>query len=356
MSAPLAELPIEAILSAAPGSETPVGTTIGRSREDRPITGYRFGQGETRISLIGGCHADEPVGPGMLRRLCGHLAGAGSDDPLLACYSWYIVPHVNPDGEQRNRSWSDVTVDALDHRDEPDRGYELVTYVERVVRELPGDDIEFGFPRAADDHAARPENRAVADFLRDGAPFALHGSFHGMDFAPGPWFLIEGAWRDRTQALRDSLRRTVHTLGYRLYDVDRKGEKGFHRIDEGFTTRPDSVAMRAFFRERGDDATAELFRPSSMEFVRGLGGDPFTFVSEMPLFVLEPDHTLPEPPRGPEARLRFHRWVERMVGEHGRDGARLEAERHGLRTMPIRDQMRLQLAFLGEGLTVSATR
>lgn len=45
--------------------------------------------------------------------------------------------------------------------------------------------------------------------------------------------------------------------------------------------------MRTFFHERGDDATAALSRPSSMEFVRGLGGDPFTFVSEMPLFLRE---------------------------------------------------------------------
>ena len=44
-------------------------------------------------------------------------------------------------------------------------------YLRNVVRERPGDDVEFGFPRGDDDTAARPENRAVAAFLAAGAPF-----------------------------------------------------------------------------------------------------------------------------------------------------------------------------------------
>ena len=90
--------------------------------------------------------------------------------------------------------------------------------------------------------------------------------------------------------MRERLRRRVRELGYRLHDVDRGGEKGFHRIDEGFTTRPDSRAMAAHFEALGDPATAALFRPSSMEYVRSLGGDPLTLVSEMPLFLVPPEH------------------------------------------------------------------
>jgi hypothetical protein len=344
------QLPIEEILEQQRVGRTPAGRTIGHSREGLPILGFRYGRGERRISLIGGCHADEPVGPAMLRLLSSYLEILPADTRLLTDYSWFIVPHVNPDGEDRNSAWSDVTVPAVDHAGAPDLGYELPTYVQKVRRELPGDDIEFGFPRDADDLNARPENRAVASFLADGAPFVLHGSFHGMDFAPGPWFLIERAWQDRTRDLRDNLRRRVRALGYGLFDVDRGGEKGFHRIDEGFTTRPDSTAMRAHFLELGDNETAERFRPSSMEHVRGLGGDPFTMVSEMPLFLLPTDRELPATPVGTEGRLEFHAWLRRLIDEKGREGAHLEAERLGLRPMPIRDQMRLQLAFLSEGL------
>ena len=354
MTADPTALHIEHVLETDADPEA--GRPIGRSREGRPIVAYRFGDGARSVSLIGGCHADEPVGPAMLGKLCAYLAGAPRDSRLVRDYSWYVVPDVNPDGAHRNARWTGATVECRDHSGAADYGYELPTYVESVVRELPGDDIEFGFPRGSDDGDARPENLAVAHFLAAGAPFTLHASFHGMDFAVGPWFLIERSWRDRTIELRDRLRRRVRTLGYRLFDLDRGGEKGFHRIDEGFTTRPDSEAMIAHFRALGDERTASLFRPSSMEFVRGLGGDPFTLVSEMPLFLLQPANELPETPTGPESRRLFHAWVLELADRMGREDAHAEAGRLGLAPMPIRDQMRLQLAFLGEGLAATRRR
>jgi hypothetical protein len=208
--------------------------------------------------------------------------------------------------------------------------------------------MEFGFPRSADDAGARPENRAVADFLAAGAPFHLHASFHGISFTSGPWFLIEPAWIDRTAALREAIRRRVRSMGYQPFDVDRGGEKGFHRIDEGFTTRPDSRSMIAWFEARGDSAMAAKFRPSSMEYVRSLGGDPFTLVSEMPLFL----RPLEEGETGRPDDLRFRAFLDRLAGRSAEE-VRTEAERSGVRGMPLRDQMRLQLAFLAEALAAA---
>ena len=311
-------LPIEEILdSEAPPPLRP----IGRSREGREILGAVLGSGPRHVSLIGGCHADEPVGPAMLRRLASHLSS--HPDPR---HTWYIVPHVNPDGEARNAVWSEPGFQT--------GVFDLGLYLRHAVREKPGDDVEFGFPDL------RPENRAVAGFLAGGAPFALHGSFHSIAFAPGPWFLIEPAWIDRTAGLRDRLRERVRSLGYGLFDVDRGGEKGFRRIDEGFTTRPDSRSMIAWFEKRGDPETAAKFRPSSMEYVRSLGGDPFTFVSEMPLFL----RPLPEGDTGRPDDPIFRAWLER-VAFSGDDQ---------VRGMPIRDQMRLQLAFLDEALQATS--
>jgi hypothetical protein len=351
MNADPTVIPIEAVLAAS--ADLDEGEVLGRSREGRPIRGYRFGNGSRSVGLIGGCHADEPVGPEMLGKLCAHLASASSSSPLLRDYRWFVVPDVNPDGAHRNAAWTGTTVECRDHAGIADRGYELCAYVENVVREAPGDDIEFGFPWGAEDADARPENLAVARFLSGGAPFSVHGSFHGMDFAVGPWFLLEPSWRDRTAELRDNLRRQVRALGYRLFDVDRGGEKGFHRIDEGFTTRPDSAAMIEHFRALGDERTARLFRPSSMEFVRGLGGDPLTLVSEMPLFVLDPNNGPPETPTGPDSRRLFHRWILERSEQLGREGAASETATLGLSPMPLRDQMRLQLAFLDQGLAAA---
>lgn len=344
------ELPIEEILSAREPADPLPLDPIGRSRDRREILGGVFGGGGLHVSLIGGCHADEPVGPAMLRRLSAFLAALPPEDPLLTGATWTIVPHVNPDGEARNAAWSAVTLPAVDHRGVEDRVYDLPLYLRNVVRERPGDDVEFGFPRGDDDAEARPENRAVAAFLAAGAPFHVHGSFHSIAFATGPWFLIEPVWVERTGTMRQALRERVRSLGYELFDVDRGGEKGFRRIDEGFSTRPDSASMRRFFEERGDPATAALFRPSSMEHVRSLGDPPedtLTLVSEMPLFLRPLDDGETGRPDDP----RFRAWRERLVREAlaflPDDEIR---QRSGARGMPIRDQMRLQLAFLGEAL------
>lgn len=337
---------------------------LGRSRQGRPIHGFRLGDGPLHLSLIGGCHADEPVGPLLLDRLVCLLAADSADSsgkapsgtsPSGAArsgaarslglhgISWWIVPHVNPDGRAANAGWQ-APPPALD------RGYELPRYLSGVVREPPGDDLEFGFPRGPDDEGARPEARAVAEFLRDAAPLHLHATLHGMAFAAGPWFLLEPAWVERTAGMRRRVRQLVKELGYRLHDIDRRGEKGFRRIDEGFSTRPDSKAMAEHFRDRGDESTAGRFRPSSMEFVRSLGGDPLTLVSEMPLFLVEPRQgdgdRWPPLPEDAEGRRRFRDWLTRLRARADDETVRRESEAAGVRAMTLRDQMRLQMSFV----------
>ncbi len=347
------DLHIEGLVFGDPPSPEG-GTVIGQSREGREIRGWRFGDGPDPVSLIAGCHADEPVGPETLRRLVRWLGQRPENDPLLRRITWFLVPDVNPDGAQRNASWTGITLPILDHKKRADRCFDLPTYALGVHRELPGDDIEFGFPRSPDDDEARPENRAVAEFLAAGAPFVLHGTLHGMCFAPGPWFLLESSWIGRTEAMRETLRERVRGMGYGLLDVDRGGDKGFFRIDEGFSTRPDSKAMRAHFEAAEDPATAALFRPSSMEYVRGLGGDPLTFVSEMPLFLLPPAEQADDPRAafraGTEASRERHRWMAEMASRLSPEEARREAAERGIRPMPIRDQMRLQITLINEAL------
>lgn len=325
----------------------PEGRVLGRSREDRPIHGHRFGRGPLAVSLIAGCHADEPTGPELLERLVGHLAELPEDDPLLTRATWSLVPHANPDGRARNAVWAEATVG-----EGRERRYDLLPFLENAVRELPGDDVEFGFPEGPEDAEARPENRAVTDFLAQAAPFHLHATLHGMAFARGPWFLLEESWIDRTKTLRERVSRRVREMGYVLHDVDRKGEKGFRRIDEGFSTRPDSRAMKAYFRGQGDEETAALFRPSSMEVVRSLGEDPLTLVTEMPLFVVEDQPGRPPLPKGHEGKEEFAAWIQGLVEEGDADEVRRNAARHGVRAMPLADQMALQIVYLNEGLRV----
>lgn len=341
-------LPIDNILATRAPAPAEQAVALGASRQGRPIYGFRLGSGSRRVSLIAGCHADEPVGPAMLDRLTAWLAAQPATSPFLGDFTWTLVPHTNPDGEARNASW---TAKIFDHPGSLDEAtVDLGSYLRQVVREPPGDDMEFGFPRNLNDTGARPENRAVAQFLADGAPFGLHGSFHGMAFAAGPWFLIEEGWIDRTAELRQALRHRTRQLGYHLHDIDRRGDKGFHRIDEGFTTRPDSRAMADHFKALGDPAMAALFRPSSMEFVRSLGGDPFTLVSEMPLFLAPAEIYR----RGDVVRPRELAELRALAALPRSDTDDLTARAAALdvRPMPIIDQMRLQLEFLDASLRV----
>lgn len=333
----------------AAGHTSSTASRIGTSRQGRDLTGYRIGNGQRRVSLIAGCHADEPIGPAMLDRLAAYLGSLPASSPLVREFTWLVVPHANPDGEARNAAWTDRIFGADAGPLTAETGVDPGRYLRHVVREPPGDDVEFGFPRDPDDSGARPENRAIADFLRAGAPFVLHASFHGMAFAAGPWFLIEAAWAERTGAMRERLRRRVYELGYRVHDVDRGGEKGFHRIDEGFTTRPDSRAMIAHFEALDDPATAALFRPSSMELARALGADPLTLVSEMPLFIVPPEHYR----SGDVVRPAVIRELSLEVSP---DRIRELARRHGIEPMPIVDQMRMQLEFLQAGLDATLQR
>lgn len=330
---------ILATLSASPDG----GQVIGRSRGGREIRAYRFGTGDTRVSLLGGCHADEPVGPRLLRHLCGYLASLPGDDAALRSYEWWVIPHINPDGAEANAPWQ--SGDPAE--------YEITAYLQHAVRELPGDDIEFGFPRDFDDAAARPENRAAHDWWRSaGGPYSLHVSLHGMSIAGGPWFLIEPAWEYRYGHLRERCLSRVEEMGYEAHDVERRGEKGFYRLGRGFCWRPDSRHMWRHFLERGDAETARRFRPSSMETIRSLGGDPLTLVSEMPLFITPgvgvdigpPDH----------AAIQWREWIDswRVQLQKGDDPAQIgaAARRQGLRPMPVRDQMTLQWTFIVAGL------
>ncbi len=349
-------LDIDAILDSAPTSPDDRRLLIGTSLKGRPIFAWSIGHGPLRISLIAGNHADEPVGPAMLEHLVAYLLQLPQNHSLLETFSFAIVPHTNPDGEARNRSWIDPLGDRSTwSRRSPQVEVDLTTYLAHVVREAPGDDLEFGFPRSTSDHEARPEAVAVAGFL--GAPelpFALHASFHGMAFAAGPWFLIERSWadpnNDRTAAMRSALLDLVAERSYTIHDIDRGGSKGFHRISRGFTSRPDSQAMRAHFQALGQNDIAELFRPSSMEWVRGLGGDPLTLVSEMPLFLL--------PPEAYENDVVFPQATRRLnaAASQGSEALARVARDEGVRPMPLRDQMYFQLAFLDQALATIKNR
>jgi hypothetical protein len=302
----------------------PLGArVIGESREGRPLLGLEIGEGPVRVSITAGAHADEPTGPLTTVALAKWLLSEEGAD-VRSKTSWHICPHVNPDGAERNAGW---------FTDPPD----LARYLAGAVREPPGEDVEFNYPNGGP--SPRPENNAVAAFLQEGAPYHLHFSLHGMGFAEGAWWLIGEDKTDETAPLRETLAGLFREHCWNLFDWDRKGEKGFRGLGPGFSTTPTSTAMKAFFHEQSDEAMAAKFRPSSMEFVQSLGGDPLVMVSELPLFAIEPD--VAPHPSGKTAfeRVREHFQRVRHLPPGERDPAALMAGEFTLRPIPFATQI-----------------
>jgi predicted deacylase len=298
---------------------------LGESEEGRPIYGVVLGNGPKTVSLIAGAHSDEPVGPETLRTLI--LKGLPQGGPWLDEFRFVIVPHVNPDGEARNREWTKSWPDPA-------------AYLRHVFREPPGRDVEFGFPEM------RVENQLVSEFLRAHAPYALHMSLHGMAVAEGAMLLIERHWAGSTQELRDRFRKAARDAGLDMHDQNRKGEKGFFYIEAGFWTTPEGAAMRHHFRAMGDPETAALFHQSSMEYVRTLGGDPLCLVTELPLFVV-PNR---DPKPGvPAAYLALKERLPELT-MRAKHGEPLDQDLASLRPLELVMAMRLQLKALELGL------
>lgn len=301
---------------------------IGRSREGRPLYGVSFGTGKFPVSIIAGSHADEPVGPMTAQAL--PLFLAESFPEFLECCTFRVVPQMNPDGANRNRGW---------FKSPPD----FKTYLRHAVRELPGDDIEFGF---TEEGSARPECRAAMAFLRGGVPPRIHASLHGMGYAEGAWFLLCKEWAEAACPLMDAMASLCTRMRFPLHDIDRQGEKGFTRIQSGFCTTPTSTAMRAHFLAAGDPETASRFQPSSMEFARSLGGNPLCLVTEMPLFLIHGASSLEDPIY----------WRFRDAVAEARATGDLESlERDfNVQAVPIAFQMKMQLAYLLLGIQQAA--
>jgi hypothetical protein len=325
---------------------------LGQSREGHRIFGFDIGDGSQLVSLIAGCHADEPVGPLHLNVWLKFLEDCKSDETVVAFLSQYrllIVPNLNPDGALANEKW--WRKDYLEKSN-------LSSYLKSRERELPGEDIEFGFP------AMRPENKAVSDWWvtileglgESGSQVKAHLSLHGMGFSAGPWFLLEKSWDDlmRLDSLKKNLANEVRALGCKPHDIERMGEKGFYRLGKGFCSRPDSVSMKKHFVDLGDVEMADKFELSSMECVRRIFGDVFTAVSEMPLFVLPgvAESLGPPDPVAVLWRTRLSEWeLELSLGE-SEEEINKRAWGLGVEMMPLHTQIHFQFKLIMESVKV----
>jgi len=342
-------------------------SVIGQSRENRDIIGIKAGQGELNISVVAGAHSDEPVGPRTALFLAEGLITKRNSlfKELNERATWWIVPHVNPDGEKKNINWMN---DAND---------DFRIYSRNVFREKPGDDVEFCYPhnqtelkdilRSLKENSdrkmedvknknystlPRPENLAVANFLSENKEqFHLHLSLHSMAVANGAWYLVCREWADqwKDSDVSNTLIDITKGEGLSLHDWDRKGEKGFTGIAPGFSTTPRSEAMREFFLNQDDPEMASKFRPSSMEFVQSFGGNPLCLVSELPRYTIG-NGKPGEPSEDLGQFLEFAKTWRKSKESNNEKSLDELLKKIPLQKISFETQSRLQLAFILAGL------
>ena len=245
---------------------------IGDSREGRPICAFTMGDGPIGISVKGNAHADEPAGVVTALLLVRLLNEVPAWQKLKDRFRFHIIPSANPDGLSRNRDWVALPFD-------------FRRYFLNVYRDLPRDDVEFGYAESPDSSVLhiRPENVACARFFDDAAPIGAHLSLHSIVFTGGAWFLV--AAEPDIEAHESSLSlicRACEEEGIPLHDEDRGGQKGFFRIRKGFHSTPTVEGMRAFFQQSGNGELVTDFRINSMQYVMKNCNTQFAAVSELP--------------------------------------------------------------------------
>lgn len=275
-----------------------------------------------------------------------------------------LAPHINPLGALKNRVWwSEYCNHQLMNEDSFKDSWEslspLSIYLQERVRELPGQDIEFGFS-LKNENNIRKEPWELSQFWKkkvvqdsSSSKMNFHLSLHGMGFSAGPWFLVEKEWNTlkRLEKLKVNLTRSVLDSGYKLHDMERLGEKGFWRLDKGFCSRPDSASMKQYFIDLGDQDMANKFQLSSMEYRRTTQvEDIYTAVSEMPLYTLAGVGDILGPPdmKAEFFKLKISEWSLEMSMVLAKDKLKLcqsiakEAWEEGIRVMPLADQLKFQ--------------
>lgn len=291
-------------------------SVIGHSEKGRPLLGGVFGSGPCTISLMAGAHADEPVGPNTLYRLVLSLLEQPEKyTDWLEGLRLLVIPHLNPDGDENNRFWME-------------RWPSLQAYVSSVKRELPGRDLEFGFP------SMRVENRAATAFWHRHEAPQVHVSLHGMGFSEGFLLLVNREKAGSTEGWRAEYARFMAGQGLFAHDHNRAGEKGFEYLGPGFTTTPRGEAMRRFFRNSGQHAMAGRFHDSSMEHHLARNADALCLVTELPLFLLS--HS------GCNGKPANYLSFKKALSEANVEQVAPLAERFGATPLPVARAMYLQ--------------
>jgi hypothetical protein len=182
--------------------------------------------------------------------------------------------------------------------------FNFFPYVNQHFRDLPEDDLDYGFP-LKEGESARPEVEALVAFLRNLPRVDVFVHLRGTVVGGGAQFLVWPSHDNAWPPLFSRLESLCAQYDVPLGDFNLFGQRGYERLRKGFQTLPTTEDMREFFRQ-GDPDYAEAFRLSFWEYLQRHHGLKYALTVEIPLVIEEGLNDM-----GPSGRYRVSLEEER---------------------------------------------
>lgn len=104
----------------------------GTSEQGESIYHVQFGKGTTKVLIVAGPHADEPIGSLTVFSLLTLLKNS-NEELLKQDVEWHIVPCIDPDGARLNEDWSQQ---AFTHK----------SFMKGFHKQVLNEQIDYSFP------------------------------------------------------------------------------------------------------------------------------------------------------------------------------------------------------------------
>ncbi|MFX1505629.1 MAG: M14 family zinc carboxypeptidase [Promethearchaeota archaeon] len=152
-------------------------TEIGRSREGRPISCLKIGEGAKNALLFAFPHPNEPIGSLTIEFLSRYLAENPETTKELG-YTWYFIKAIDPDGAALNEGWFKGEFDP-------------VKYTKHYYRPASHEQIEWTFPvkyKKLEFSNPPPETQALISLINRIKPTFMY-SLHNAGFCGVYWYV-----------------------------------------------------------------------------------------------------------------------------------------------------------------------
>lgn len=220
------EVPTATATPTPTATSVPVLGLIGRSIEGREILSYRWGTGNAKLALVGGIHGGYEVNTiDLMYNVIEHFRS--SPNEISENVTLYIIPSLNPDGEARWRTDTEIQKNALLARNNANNV--------DLNRNFDCQWQEFSKHRdrtvwAGSQAFSEPETRAIRDFVvSEGIDAIIF--YHSQ----GKW-VEDGVCAESSQRTKEFGQQVANTIRFRFlsdgssYEVTGDGPGYFNQI------------------------------------------------------------------------------------------------------------------------------